>query len=377
MSFEFCAQHYQHGWPQISSTTCNANIIMLFASAGILSMKVFITILNGIFKKKMPFGFAETYYRSIFSSLSPNTWAQRAFWWLLYFITSYGILFIRPLGYILSTIIMQNILLNPLAIFVTTITETIFFFDVFFVIFFFGMKIEMLHVGGNPAVSLEERKWFLKTVIKRSSAFALLCFCSGMLRMATNRDSFTMFDQFDTPLLDWVLGMIQYFLIFSLAFARRSYVNYSEIMQDQKIKQKKQKEWNLTLTQHVNTQVLPSEGVADFLRNLDASDEQNFIAGFTTEITKQVHISSHIFENKANLNSNSSNCRTLVENTREKYIVGTISLVCIMIDAFLNGLADFAGMVFKMINDDQTSSVNPIYIITFTLMIMYFWLRNW
>ena len=372
-SSEFCSPHSQHGWPEISSTTCNANIIMFLAFTGILFLQILMTLFNKIFKKNIPFGLAEIYSRSIFSALSLDTRTKKTSWWFLSFIVSHGILFIRPLGYILATIVMQKTSWYPLAIFTTTVADTIFFFDVLFVIFFFGMKIEMLHIGGNPAVSLEERKWFLKTVLKRSSAFAFLYFCSGMLRMSTNRDSFTLFDQRDSPLFDWALGMIQYVLLFTLAFARRSYVNYSKIMLEQKIKQNKIKYLNLSFTQHINTKVLPSESVPEVLRNIEGSDEKKFLQEFTNQISRQVHVSSYVFKDTRTLNDNYQNSFPLIENTREKYIVGTISLVCIIIDSLFNALTALTGMVVKMLKDKNAveTDQSPIHTITFILMILY------
>jgi len=370
MSFEFCSQKPTHGWPVISTINCNANIILLLVFSGILSIEILTTILSKVFKKNFRFGLMEAYRRSIFSYLPSSTLREKASRWLLYYITSHGILFIRPLGYILSTLITYHQSWYLMAIFISTITDTIFFFNVFFVIFFFGMKIEMLHVAGNPAVSIEERQWFLNTVLKRSSAFALLCFCAGMLRLPLNRSSFTLFDQKDSPLFDWSVGMIQYVLLFTLAFSRRSYFNYPQIMLKQKIKQNKLRHLNLSFTQHLNTQVLTSEEMLQELRKLDEKDEKKFVQEFTNQISKQFHISSDVFQKKT-LNEKQSTSFPLIDNTRERYIVGILGLICIILDSLLNASTSVAGMVYKILRDAEHDYENPIYNITYVLMISY------
>ena len=380
MAFGFCdvlSTRCTNCWEGLSVLFCSFNTIILLIFITCLIVSFLITTFNKCFNKKSYPDLLEAFRQSIFSCLTEEGNEKKVSSFALYFIIAFGIFFIRPLGYLCGAILTQyssdqaKSWTNRLAIGISAITEAIYFLIVLFMIYFFGIKAEIIHLKGHPHVTSKERGWFLSSVLKRSVIFTLIYFCTGILRLFT-ASSYTLFNAKNSSLFEWTLKGIEYAFILTLALNRHSYVKYADKMSKKKAQESSRTYLATSLPQHIDLYTVPNDQIPSLIDEINVDNENQFLQEFQINLTKHCDRSTYLLQEKKEIMGGSQeHYEALPDNTMEKYIIGSICLGFIIFDSICNTLISISVIVASLV-DSNTENVNIILqIAIYVLFISY------
>jgi len=364
-------------WADVSVFSCYFNTAVLLIFVLYLVYLILFSIINGIFKTQFDYGFPRPFTQSIFSCLAPpqNSFRQKVSFYLLSLSLTFGILLFRPIGYMINVAIIfaKEKDLTSLLIIVSSLTEAFYFFNVMFGVNFFGIKTEILHLKGHPAVSAKERGWFLKMVLKRSLIFAFIYFCGGLLRLVSDRKNYTYFDRRTSSFYDWLLRAIQYACLAILTIRRLSYIRYAKKMVLAKTNKKNLYDPATLFTQHVEGYSLPRDQVLPLIHNIQQQDtnQNKFLKDFEAEIDKKCQLSDFILDEKVKFDQDSKRFyQPLITNTKENYVIAAIFLIFTTVDAIVNIVLSSIGIV--IFSAESHTESNPIiHILLFVILALY------
>jgi len=359
--------------PSVYFCAFNSTILFLFILLAILKLVVL------VIKHRKNFSlvsFQETFQQSIFSYLQKESPKKSYF---LYLTLAYGVFFFRPLGFVLFNFLITGALSNIsanwkifIAALINSVTSTMYFFSVIFMVNFYGVKAEILTSKGDLSISPQERELFLKMVLKRTQMFSITFFFGTMLE-ASFLDS-----PFDIPGIDsypkyqWTVRTISYSFVAILLVNRLYYVKYAKKMMIDHTVRKNKMYSVISFKKHLENHTLTKEMLPGLLDGIKSKDDAEFIDEVQKVIVQKCGRSSFLFDDTLKIiNGSKSFYQPILRNSMENHLAGTLWLFFTLFDTMCNSLTSSMMGLFYIINpESDPTSWFPI-ILTFIMFGLY------